>query len=93
MVVSHNIGTALQVLSDFNVRTTQPTLSVRDAIDFAVKVLPDVPHDDSDIFNFCIKQIQNALGQDSGDNAGMFFLMTPSLMIGKGRILMLESLL
>jgi hypothetical protein len=73
MVVSHNIATAFQVLSDFNKRTTHPTLSVRDAIEFAVKTLPDTLHNDSDIFNFCIKQIQNALGQDSGDNAGVFF--------------------
>lgn len=73
MAVSHNIATAFQVLSDFNAKTTHPTLSVRDAIEFSVKTLPDVPHDDSDVFNFCIKQIQNALGQDSGDNASIFF--------------------
>lgn len=73
MVVSHNIATAFQVLLEFNTRTTQPTLSLRDAVDFSAKMLPDVVDDESDIFNFCIKQIQNALGQDSGDNAGIFF--------------------
>ena len=73
MSASYKIATAFQVITDFNTNTTQPTLSLRDAVDFSVKMLPDVIDRDSDVFNFCIKQIQNALGQDSGDNAGVYF--------------------
>lgn len=73
MVISFVIATALRVIALFNKNTTRPTLSLKDAVNFAVEMLPDVIHDDSDLFNFAIKQIQNALGQDAGDNAGMYF--------------------
>ena len=73
MVISHVIATAIRVIGLYNRRTTTITLSLRDAIDFAVDMLPDAIDVESDLFNFAINQIQNTLGQDSGDNAGMFF--------------------
>lgn len=71
--VSRTMVTAINTLARFNTRATLPALSLRDGIDFAVETLPDEIDSDSDVFNFCIKQIQNALGQDSGYNAGIFF--------------------
>lgn len=48
-------------------------MTVVQAINDFINKVPDVVNSDSDIFNHCVSQIQNALGQHGGGPAAQFF--------------------
>jgi len=74
MVASFSLAEAVRVIALYHTRLKNKVdLSLLDAVNFAIAVLPNNLNSDLDVFNFCIKQIQNAIGQPNGDNAGMFF--------------------
>lgn len=74
MYASFALAEAIRVIALYHPNlNNQPKLSLVEAVTFSVKVLPHKLNAELDVFNFCIKQIQNAIGQLHGDNAGMFF--------------------
>ena len=48
-------------------------LDLLGALRFSVEALPDEIDSDSEVFDFCISLIQDAMGQSFGDVAGVFF--------------------